>query len=97
MKANFKKLNVEVAFDEFKELDLAKDLGNYIHANTSDIGLDDVAREIYHSKEDVELEIPEEYAHEISAMVSHKDCRFIAAVKRAIINELTIKEEYGNK
>ena len=97
MKVNFKKVMVEVSFDNFSEMDVAKELGNFIHANTSDIGLDDVAREIYHSKEDVELEIPEEYAHEISAMVSHKDCRFIAAVKRAIIKELTIKEEYGDK
>ena len=60
MKANFKTLQVEVAFDEFKELDVAKVLGNFIHANTNDIGLDDVARAIYHSEGEVES--PQEYA-----------------------------------
>lgn len=86
MKANFKKLNVEVAFDEFKELDLAKDLGNYIHTNTNDIGLDDTARAIYHSEG--ELEIPDEYAQIIRMMIEDRQCPFLAAIKRAIIKQL---------
>lgn len=87
MKANFKKINVEVAFDEFQELDIAKQIGNFIHANTPDIGLDDVAREIYHSEG--EIEISEQHAKDIVVMVSSDVCMFIAAVKKAIINELT--------
>lgn len=87
MKANFKKINVEVAFDEFQELDIAKQIGNFIHANTPDIGLDDVAREIYHSKG--EIEISEQHAKDIIMMVSSDVCMFVAAVKKAIINELT--------
>lgn len=87
MKANFRRLNVEVAFDEFKELDVAKQLGNYIHANTPDIGLDDVAREIYHSEGEIELE--DSYAPAIIELVSMNSCMFIAAVKKAIIKELT--------
>lgn len=87
MKANFRKINVEVAFDEFKELDIAKELGNYIHANTPDIGLDDVAREIYHSEG--EVEISNEHASAIIDLVSYGKCLFLAAVKKAIINELT--------
>lgn len=87
MKANFKKINVEVAFDEFQELDIAKQIGNFIHANTPDIGLDDVAREIYHSEG--EIEISEQHAKDIVVMVSSDVCMFVAAVKKAIINELT--------
>lgn len=87
MKANFRRLNVEVTFDEFKELDVAKQLGNYIHANTPDIGLDDVAREIYHSEGEIELE--DSYAPAIIELVSMNSCMFIAAVKKAIIKELT--------
>ena len=89
MKANFKNISVEVAFDEFKELDLAKELGNYIHTNTNDIGLDDTARSIYHS--DGEMEVDDIHAQQIIDMVRSRDCVFLAGVKRAIINELTNK------
>lgn len=95
MRANFKRLRVEVAFDEFKELDIARQLGNYIHSNTSDIGLDDVARDIYHSEG--EVEIPDELAQGIIGLVKHPQCNFLAGVKRAIINELTEKEDVSNQ
>lgn len=89
MKANFKNISVEVAFDEFKELDLAKDLGNYIHTNTNDIGLDDTARAIYHSEG--EMEVDDIHAKQIIEMIKSCECKFLAGVKRAIINELTSK------
>ena len=87
MKANFKRLNVEVAFDEFKEVDIAKQLGNFIHTNTNDIGLDDTARIIYHSEGEVEIE--ESHASLIVELVKGLNCSFLAGVKRAIIKELT--------
>lgn len=87
MKANFKNLTVEVSFDEFKELDVTKVLGNFIHANTPDIGLDDVARAIYHSEG--EMDIPDEYTATIISMVQQKNCMILAGFKKAIINELT--------
>ena len=89
MKANFKNISVEVAFDEFKELDLAKDLGNYIHTNTNDIGLDDTARAIYHSEG--EMEVDDIHAQQIIGMVKSPECMFLVGVKKAIINELTNK------
>lgn len=89
MKANFKKLNVEVAFDEFKELDLAKELGNYVHTNTNDIGLDDTARAIYHSEG--EMEVDDIHAQQIIEMIKGSECMFLVGVKRAIIKELTSK------
>lgn len=95
MKANFKKLRGEVAFDEFKEVDIARQLGNYIHATTSDIGLDDVARVIYYSEG--EVEIPDELAQGIIDLVNRPQCNFLAWAKRAIINELTEKENVNNQ
>lgn len=89
MKANFKQIKVEVMFDEYKELDIAKSLGNYIHQNTTDIGLDDTARAIYHSEG--EVEISNEHAAMILTIVQGKDSPYLAATKRAIINELTEK------
>lgn len=89
MKANFKKLNVEVAFDEFKELDIAKQLGNFIHTNTNDIGLDDTARAIYHSEG--EMEVDDIHAQQIIEMIKGSECMFLVGIKRAIINELTSK------
>lgn len=87
MRVNFKELSVEVNFDVFKPLDISKDLGNFIHVNTPDIGLDDVAREIYHSKG--EIEIPEEYIPMILDLIKNNQCPLVAAVKKAIINALT--------
>ena len=87
MKANFKKIQAEINFGEFKEVDLAKELANFIHNNTTDIGLDDVAREIYYSEG--EVEISTEHANTIKAMVGSKECPFFVAFKMAIIKQLT--------
>ena len=45
---DFRKCNEEVNIDVFVESDLSKALGNYIHKHTDDIGIDEMAREIYH-------------------------------------------------
>lgn len=86
MKANFKKINVEVEFDKYQELDITKELGNYIHTNTPDIGMDDVAREIYYSEG--EVDIPDEYVPTIIELIKLNRCLFLAGVKRAIIKML---------
>ena len=44
---DFSKVSVEVEFDVFVEMNLAKQAGNTIHQGTSDIGTDEKAREIY--------------------------------------------------
>ena len=51
---DFTKVRIEVEIDVFQEVDAAKQIGNVIHQNTTDIGIDDIAREIYH-KGKVEL------------------------------------------
>ena len=87
MIANFKKTNIEVKFGEFRELDIATQLGNYIHSNTTDIGLDDVARKIYYSEG--EIEISAEHAAVIKELMNEDQCPFLAFVKQAVIKQLT--------
>ena len=43
MKVDFTKAKVEVTFGEYKEMDIAKAVGNAIHQNTSDIGVDETS------------------------------------------------------
>lgn len=90
MKANFKKLSVEASFDVFVEVDVTKELGNYIHSHTIDIGLDDTARAIYHSEG--EIDIPNEHAPLICSLINSNDCMLLAFVKKAIIKTLTNNE-----
>ena len=63
-KVDFSKLKVQLTFEgEPVEIDFRKVLGNLIHQNTSDIGLDTFARTIYFS--DGEVEVPDEYIEPI--------------------------------
>lgn len=87
MKANFKNLEVEISFGKFGNLDVTKLLGNHIHLLTNDIGLDDVAREIYYSEG--EIDIDEHYAKEIVSLVRSNECSMLAGIKKAIIKHLT--------
>lgn len=63
-KVDFSKLKVQLTFEgEPVEIDFRKVLGNLIHQNTPDIGLDTFARTIYFS--DGEVEVPDEYIEPI--------------------------------
>jgi hypothetical protein len=88
MKVNFNELNVEISFGEFQKIDISKELANYIHANTSDIGVDDTARAIYYN-EDGYIDIPSEHASIIIDIIKRNNCGFVAAIKKAVIKELT--------
>ena len=88
MKVNFKKLEVEVKFDEFVKVDVAKAVANAIHTSTSDIGLDDVARSIYYSEG--EIDFPEEFLQETLAIIKDPRCSLVASVKKAVIKALTL-------
>lgn len=56
MKINFKKIEVTDLDGNKSTLDIAKELGNAIYKQTTDIGELDFAREIYH-KGELELSI----------------------------------------
>lgn len=45
---DFTKIRVEVTIDNWVERNMAVPLANFIHQQTEDIGIDDLAREIYH-------------------------------------------------
>lgn len=87
MEINFKELQIEVNFDEYVALDVTKIVGNTIHSMTNDIGLDDFAREIYHSNGSIE--VPAIYISEIIALMKSNQCKLVASVKRAIIDKLS--------
>ena len=44
---DFTQVEMEVNFDEMMKVDISQTLGNVIHQNTGDLGLDEIARTIY--------------------------------------------------
>ncbi len=91
MEVNFKALEVQTSFEGDKQtFDTAETVGNEMMYNGSillDIGFEELAKEIYYSKD--EVEIPERYCKALELVV--KNSRLIAAVKREIINQLNSK------
>ena len=55
---DFTQVEMEVSFDNVMTLDISKTLGNVIHQNTGDLGLDEVARTIY---KEGKADIPVQY------------------------------------
>ena len=47
-KIDFTNIKVETEIGKFETNDISKALGNYIHKMTDDIGMDDIAHEIYY-------------------------------------------------
>lgn len=87
MKADFSHVKVQLTFEgEPLIFDIRKELGNNIRRNTADIGLDEVARQIYFS--DGEIEIPDEYVQQIIEISSK--C-FIVPLQQAL-RKLLIRE-----
>ena len=91
MEINFKILEVQTSFEGGKQtFDAAETVGNEMMYNGSillDIGFEELAKEIYYSKD--EVEIPERNCKALELVV--KNSRLIAAVKREIINQLNSK------
>ena len=88
MKINFRRLELPVSFDgKMGVFDIAETLGNYMMFNGSvimDIGFEDLAKEIYYSKD--EVEIPDKYKAAIKAVVAQAP--FIATIKRGVTKML---------
>ncbi|MBO5628550.1 MAG: hypothetical protein J5965_05655 [Aeriscardovia sp.] len=76
---DFTKVPVEREIDVFTDIDISKAVGNTIHQNTADIGMDDIARAIYH-KGKVELSKIE--ADAVNTMVQRSN--LLISVKTAV-------------
>ena len=93
MKINFRKFEAQTSFEGSKQtFDIAETLGNEMMFNSSvllDIGFEDLAREIYYSDGEVDVEVPERYCKAIETVV--RNSGFIAAIKRELVNRLNSK------
>lgn len=79
---DFTEVEMEVRFDEMEKVDISKTLGNVIHMNTGDIGLDEIARTIY---KDGKADIPVEYIPMIVSILKMPTSLMAAGGKRALI------------
>ena len=86
---DFTKVMIEVAFDEFRETDVSKTLGNVIHQNTGDLGLDEIARCIYREGK---AAIPEMYIPVILNILQAPGTNMVVSAKLAVIEILTPKK-----
>lgn len=82
---DFTEVEMEVSFDEKMKVDISKTLGNVIHQNTGDLGLDELARTIY---KEGKADIPVEYIPVIVSILKMPQSLMAAGGKRALIEML---------
>jgi len=82
---DFTEVEMEVSFDNVMKVDISKTLGNVIHQNTGDLGLDELARTIY---KDGKADIPVQYIPAIIEILKMPTSLMAAGGKVAIINML---------
>lgn len=80
---DFTEVEMEVRFDEMMKVDISQTLGNVIHQNTGDIGLDEVARTIY---KEGKADIPVQYIPAIVEILKMPTSLMAAGGKVALIN-----------
>ena len=79
---DFTQVEMEVSFDEKMAVDISETLGNVIHQNTGDLGLDEIARTIY---KEGKADIPVEYIPAIVSILKMPQSLMAAGGKRALI------------
>ena len=79
---DFTEVEMEVRFDEIEKVAISKTLGNVIHQNTGDLGLDELARTIY---KEGKADIPVEYIPVIVSILKMPQSLMAAGGKRALI------------
>ena len=82
---DFTQDELEVSFDEKMKVDISKTLGNVIHQNTGDLGLDELARTIY---KEGKADIPVMYIPAIVEILKMPHSLMAAGGKVAVINML---------
>ena len=80
---DFTKVEMEVSFDEKMKVDISQTLGNVIHQNTGDLGLDELARTIY---KEGKADIPVMYIPAIVEILKMPTSLMAAGGKVALIN-----------
>ena len=80
---DFTAVPVEEEIDAFIEVDYSKSIGNYIHKMAEDIGMDDLAREIYHKGK---AGMTDEQAEQVTAMI--RQTNLPPYIRTAIINHI---------
>ena len=79
---DFLQVEMEVSFDEKMKVDISQTLGNVIHQNTGDLGLDEIARTIY---KEGKADIPVVYIPAIVSILKMPQSLMAAGGKRALI------------
>lgn len=79
---DFTEVEMEVSFDNVMKVDISETLGNVIHQNTGDLGLDEIARTIY---KEGKADIPVEYIPVIVSILKMPQSLMAAGGKRALI------------
>ena len=79
---DFTQVEMEVSFDEMTEVNISQTLGNVIHQNTGDLGLDELARTIY---KEGKADIPVVYIPAIVEILKMPTSLMAAGGKRALI------------
>ena len=82
---DFTEVEMEVSFDEKMKVDISQTLGNVIHQNTGDLGLDELARTIY---KEGKADIPVMYIPAIVEILKMPTSLMAAGGKVAVINML---------
>ena len=82
---DFTEVEMEVSFDNVMKVDISKTLGNVIHQNTGDLGLDELARTIY---KEGKADIPVMYIPAIVEILKMPHSLMAAGGKVAVINML---------
>ena len=82
---DFTEVEMEVSFENMMKVDISKTLGNVIHQNTGDLGLDELARTIY---KEGKADIPVMYIPAIVEILKMPHSLMAAGGKVAVINML---------
>ncbi len=78
---DLKAVKIEESFDEFRTMDVSKAVGNLIHQRTDDIGIDDLARELYRNGK---VDLSREEADQILPII--ENARIAVYAKRPVVD-----------
>ena len=80
-KIDFTKLNVETAIDQFDEMDLTKEMGNFLFTVAPNLEIDELARKIYSLTDIIEIE-DSLFEQMLQLMEGKVSFRVIQAIKK---------------